>query len=167
MLNIHRHRAFLYLRALTFSPNPNPNPLFQHYYPSLPTFSLHFSTNTSDSTSFAVSYLINNFGFSPQSASRLCSTYAISFKTAQKPDSVINFFRNYGFSDSQLRLTISKEPWLLSCNPSRRVLPKFQFFLSKGASTSDIVNIFTKSHYYKNDISHQWKSTFHIGWQPM
>jgi len=147
MLNIHRHRAFLHLKALTFSPNPNPNPnpnpLFQHYYPSSPTF----STNTSDSTSFAVSYLINNFGFSPQSASRVCSTYNVCFKTAQNPDSVLTFFRNYGFSDSQLRLTISKEPWLLSCNPSKRVFPKFQFFLSKGASTSDIVNIFTKNPY--------------------
>ncbi|KEH37280.1 putative transcription regulator mTERF family [Medicago truncatula] len=120
----------------------NPNPLFHHC--PLP-FPLHFCTNTSDSTSFAVSYLINNFGFDPQSASKLSSTYNVTFKNAQKPDSVLTFFRNYGFSDSQLRHTISKEPWLLSCNPSKRVLPKFQFFLSKGASTSDIVNIITKN----------------------
>ncbi|GAU10352.1 hypothetical protein TSUD_417590 [Trifolium subterraneum] len=108
-------------------------------------FSLHFCTNTSKSTTFAASYLINNFGFSPKSVPKLCSTYSVHFKTAQKPDSVLNFFRNYGFSDTQLRHIIRKAPWLLSCDPFKRVLPKFQFFLSKGASNSDIVNMVIKN----------------------
>ncbi|WJX23597.1 hypothetical protein P8452_12796 [Trifolium repens] len=118
--------------------------IIHHHFPS--PSSLHSSTNTSDdSTSFAVSYLINNFGFSPQSASKLCSTYHLRFKTPQNPDSVLAFFRNHGFSDTQLRDIIAKSPDLLSCNPSKRVLPKFQFFLSKGASTSDIVNLVSKN----------------------
>ncbi|WJX23608.1 hypothetical protein P8452_12807 [Trifolium repens] len=125
----------------TFSQSPNPNPLFQHY-PSL--FSLHFCTNTSnDSTPFPVSYLIHNFGISPQSASKLTSTFRL--RTAQKPDSILNLFRNLGFSDSQLRDMILKEPRLLSCEPSIRVLPKFQFLLSKGASKYDIVNFVSKN----------------------
>jgi len=131
-LNIHRLRSIFNLKPLTFSKTPLP-------------FSLHFCTNTSDSTSFAVSYLINNFGFDPQFASKLCSTYKLRFKTHQNPDSVLNFFRNHGFSNSQLRHIIPKAPWLLSCDPSKRVLPKFQFFLSKGASTSDIVNFMSKN----------------------
>jgi mTERF domain-containing protein len=142
--NSWRHKTLIYyLKGLTFSQSPNPNPLFQQY-PSL--FSLHFCTNTSDdSTPLPVSYLINNFGFSPKSASKLCSTYNVRFKTAQKPDSIRNFFRNHGFSDTQLHHIIAKLPWLLSCNPSKRVLPKFQFFLSKGASTSYIVDIVCKN----------------------
>ncbi|XP_045791874.1 uncharacterized protein LOC123886613 [Trifolium pratense] len=39
---------------------------------------------------------------------------------------------------------IPKAPWLLCCNPSLRLIPKFQFFLSKGASKSDIVNLVSK-----------------------
>ncbi|CAJ2662089.1 unnamed protein product [Trifolium pratense] len=138
-----RHKTLIYyLKGLTLQ-SPNPNPFFQHY--PLP-FSLHFSTTTSDdSTSFAASYLINNLGFSTQSASKLCSTYNFTFKTAQNPDSVLNVFRNHGFSDSQLRHMIAKLPELLSCNPSKRVLPKFQFFLSKGASNSDIVNLISQN----------------------
>ncbi|CAJ2662113.1 uncharacterized protein LOC123886546 [Trifolium pratense] len=136
MLTTNLHRTFLYLKNLTFPPKP-------YQYPS--PFSPHFCTNTSDSTTFAVSYLINNFGFSPQSASKHCSTYHLSFKTAQKPDSVITFFRTNGFSNSQLRDIIAKLPGLLSCNPSIRVLPKFQFLLSKGASNSDIVNLVSKN----------------------
>ncbi|CAJ2662095.1 mTERF protein [Trifolium pratense] len=141
--NSWRHKTLIYYHnPLAFSQSPNPNPLF-HHYPSL--FSLHFCTNTSDSTSFAVSYLINNIGLSPKSAPKLCKTYNVRFKTAQNPDLVLNFFRNHGFSDTQLRNIIAKSPWLLSCNPSKRVLPKFQFLLSKGASNSDIINLVSKN----------------------
>ncbi|CAK8531706.1 unnamed protein product [Lathyrus sativus] len=94
---------------------------------------------------FQVSYLINNFDFSQQSASKLCSTHRLYCKTTQKSDSVINFFTNYGFSNSQLRDIIDKSPWLLTCNLSKRVLPKFEFFLSKGASNSDIVYLVSKN----------------------
>ncbi|CAI8590079.1 unnamed protein product [Vicia faba] len=116
------NRTLIYLRSLT-SPQPSP-------------FSLHFSTNTSDSTPFEVSYLIHNFDFSPQSASKLCSTYRLGFKTTQNPDSVLNFFRNHNFSNSQLRNMIAKAPWLLSCNLSKRLSPKFEFFLSKAHNPS-------------------------------
>ncbi|CAK8572245.1 unnamed protein product [Lathyrus sativus] len=121
-----RNTTLTHSNCLT-SPQPSPS-------------SLH-----SDSTSFQVSYLINNFDFSPQTASKLCSAYRLAFKTTQNPDSVINFFTNYGFSNSQLRHVISRVPWLLSCNLSKRVLPKFEFFLSKGASNSDIVNLVSKN----------------------
>ncbi|KAJ1407631.1 Transcription termination factor, mitochondrial/chloroplastic [Sesbania bispinosa] len=105
-------------------------------------FSLTFcSTSTSDPHSFAVSYLINNFGFSPESA--LKASKILRFKTSEKPDSVVSFLRNHGFPDSDIRTIIRREPWLLSCDANKRVLPKFQFFLSKGASTSDIVRIVT------------------------
>ncbi|XP_058723463.1 uncharacterized protein LOC131595188 [Vicia villosa] len=135
------NRTLIYLKTVT-PLSPNPNPLF-HPYPSL--FSLHFCTNTSDSISFAVSYLIHNFGFSPQPASKLCSNYRLQFNTSQNPDSVLTFFRNHNFSHSQLRHIVEKATWLLSCNPSKRVLPKFQFLLSKGASNSDIVNLVSKN----------------------
>ncbi|KAK2395009.1 transcription termination factor MTERF15, mitochondrial [Trifolium repens] len=131
------------------TPSPyfflNNNFTFPLLYPS--QSSLHFCTNISDdySTSFEVSYLINNFEFSPQFASKLCSTYKVRFKTSENPDYVLNFFRNNGFSDTQLRNIISKAPKLLSCDPSKRVLPKFQFLLSKGASKSDIVKLVSKN----------------------
>ncbi|XP_061341136.1 uncharacterized protein LOC133287523 [Gastrolobium bilobum] len=116
-------------------------PLLPH---SLFPFSLKIcSTSASDQHSFAVSYLINNCGFSPESA--LKASKRVRFKTSHKPDSVLTFFRNHGFSDSVIYNIIKREPWLLSCNTNERVLPKFRFLLSKGASTSDIVLIVTKN----------------------
>ncbi|KEH37229.1 putative transcription regulator mTERF family [Medicago truncatula] len=137
--NSWRHRRTLIYHLKGFitpqtSQSLNPSPLFHH-----------FCTNPSDSTSFAASYLIHNFGFDPQFASKLCSTHRLRFNSTQKPESVVTFFRNYGFSDSQLRDLIAKMPGLLSCKPFKTVLPKFQFFLSKGASNSDIVNLVCKN----------------------
>ncbi|CAK8531704.1 unnamed protein product [Lathyrus sativus] len=125
-LNTWPNRTLTHLNCLT-SPQPSP------------------SSPHSDSTSFQVSYLVNNFDFSPQFASRLCSAYRVGFKTTQNPDSVIHFFTNYGFSNSQLRDMIAKAPWLLSWNLSKTVLPKIEFFLSKGASNYDIVHLVSKN----------------------
>ncbi|CAJ2658676.1 unnamed protein product [Trifolium pratense] len=135
----------LQIKSISFNFNSNhlTSPLIIHHHHHYPSpCSLHFTTNTSDSsTSFAVSYLINTLDFTPAFASKLCSTYNIRFKTAQNPDFVLNFLRNNGFSETQLRYIIPKAPWLLSCDPFTRVIPKFEFFLSKGASKSDIVKL--------------------------
>ncbi|CAJ1963441.1 unnamed protein product [Sphenostylis stenocarpa] len=112
---------------------------FVHHYPL--HFSLRFCTTTSNSRAFAVSYLINNFGFSPESASRTSTAYNICFRGREKPDSVISFFRNRGFSKPQINDMVRRQPWLLSCNLCKRILPKFEFFLSKGISSAEFVNL--------------------------
>ncbi|KAJ1407630.1 Transcription termination factor, mitochondrial/chloroplastic [Sesbania bispinosa] len=133
-------KAFLchnVLGVTSRSTAPRLDPLLRH----LPlSFSLTFcTTTTSDPHLFAVSYIINNFGFSLESA--LKASKGLRFKTSEKPDSVVTFLRNHGFPDSDIRTIIRREPWLLSCDTNKRVLPKFQFLLSKGASTSDIVRM--------------------------
>lgn len=69
----------------------------------------------------------------------------LRLKIAQNPESVLTFFINQNFSESQLRHTIENAPFLLSCNPSKNVLPKFQFSLSKKAYNTHIVNIVCKN----------------------
>ncbi|XP_073219856.1 uncharacterized protein [Cicer arietinum] len=113
---------------------------------SISLFSLNFkfcSTSTFDPHAFTVSYLIDTCGFSPETASNV--SQKITLTNTQKPDSVLDFFRTFGFSNSQLRDILRREIGLLSCDPKKVVLPKFQFLLSKGASNSDIVRIVTAS----------------------
>ncbi|CAJ2662064.1 unnamed protein product [Trifolium pratense] len=139
----------------TKSTAPKSESLFQFQNFSLP-ISLRYCTTTttttttttaseseSDTLPFAVSYLINNFGFSHESALRAFNNKQVRFNTIEKPNSVINFFKNHEFSHSNIRTIIKKEPWLLSSKPHNVILPKFQFFLSKGASSSDIVSLLT------------------------
>ena len=130
----------VYLKCVTYTATSS-YPFIQHY-PLL--FSLRFLTATSNSRSFAVSYLIHNFGFSPDSASKISNSYKICFRTPEKPDSVISFFRNRGFSIAQINHMVRRTPWLLSCDPCKRLLPKFEFLLSKGVSRSEIVDIVSK-----------------------
>ncbi|KAG2398461.1 hypothetical protein LR48_Vigan468s007000 [Vigna angularis] len=130
----------LYLKCVT-STATSPYP-FIHHYPFL--LSLCFCTTTSNSRSFAVSYLIDNFGFSPESASKTSKSYNICFQTLEKPETVIRFFRNHGFSNIQINYMVTKAPWLLSCDPCKRLLPKFEFFLSKDVSSSEIVDLISK-----------------------
>ncbi|KAI4317616.1 hypothetical protein L6164_025474 [Bauhinia variegata] len=140
MFNSRHQKVLLYLKGIIRTwPTPNCYRL-QH---NLSPFFLKYSTSTSDERSFVVSYLVNNFGFSPEAA--LKASKRLHFETSTKPDSVLTFFRDRGFSNSQIRNVIQREPSLLSCNVDRRLLPKFEFLQSIGASSSDIVEIVTKN----------------------
>ena len=135
MLNTLLYKCVTFTAASHYS-------LFPHY-PLL--FSLRLcTTTTSNSRSFSVSYLIHNFGFSSESASKASDSHKISFQTPEKTESVIRFFRDHGFSNSQIINMVRKVPWLLSCDPCKRVLPKFEFLLSKGVSSSEIIDLVSK-----------------------
>ncbi|XP_057433953.1 uncharacterized protein LOC130726669 [Lotus japonicus] len=106
-----------------------------------PSFLQHFSS--SKQHSFTTNYLINNLTFSPETASKLSTR--VRLKNSDQPNSVLALFRTHGFSNTQLSKIIQTFPKLLSFNPNKTVLPKFNFLLSKGASTSDLVQIVTKN----------------------
>ncbi|RHN73223.1 putative transcription regulator mTERF family [Medicago truncatula] len=118
------------------------NPLFNQHL-LFPISLRSFCTSESDTQPFAVSYLVNKFGFSHESALKAFNNRQVRFNTPDNPDSVITFFQNHGFSHDNIRIIITKAPWLLSSQPHKMVLPKFQFLLSKGASSSDIIRLLT------------------------
>ncbi|KAL1359174.1 hypothetical protein HN51_004451 [Arachis hypogaea] len=125
MFNSHRYKPLIYL---------NLKVLFRRTQPHM--------FCTSQSHSLTVSYLINNLGFTPQSA--LNASKRHRFKTPHKADLIIAFFKTHGFSHSQIAAIVAKLPKILSANPER-ILPKFQFLASKGASTDDIVLLATRN----------------------
>ncbi|WJX27896.1 hypothetical protein P8452_16673 [Trifolium repens] len=116
---------------------------FRYCTTTTATIATTTTASESDIYPFAVSYLINNFGFSHESALKAFNNKQVRFKSPEKPNSVINFFKDNGFSDSDILIIIRKQPWLLSSQPHKSLLPKFQFFLSKGVSSSDIVSLLT------------------------
>lgn len=63
----------------------------------------------------------------------------------EKPDSVISFFKNRGFSNAQISFIIGKYPRVLLSDPNKTLLPKFQFLYSKGASDSEVLKIIAKA----------------------
>ena len=118
--------------------------LLQHkHHPSPIPINFFSTASASDQQPFVVSYLTNKCGFSQEAA--LKAYKRVHFDTPQKPDSVLAFFRSYGFSNSQINDIISRAPELLTCDPNKRVLPKFEFLASKGASHSGILHMVTRS----------------------
>ncbi|KAL7586932.1 hypothetical protein Lser_V15G38527 [Lactuca serriola] len=102
--------------------------------------SLCSSTAASDN-SFTVSYLIDSCGFPPDKA--ISASKFLKFKTPDRADSVIAFFKNQGFTETQISNLVRKFPTALHYHPEKNLLPKFEFLGSIGLSHSDIFKLFT------------------------
>ncbi|XP_058110273.1 transcription termination factor MTERF8, chloroplastic-like [Magnolia sinica] len=120
-------------RITTTTKYSTPHSLFlllQQNPSSLKPFS-NISTKTQTlPSSFTLSYLINSCGLSPQSA--LSASQKIQLKSPQKPDSVLSFFRNHGFTKNHIANLITKRPQVLLANADKTLMPKIQFFHGLG-----------------------------------
>ncbi|XP_022765523.1 uncharacterized protein LOC111310377 isoform X2 [Durio zibethinus] len=134
---------------------------FLHNLSMITLAARYVSRIASNEQSFTSSYLINSCGFSPESA--LSISKIVHFKSPQKPDSVISFFKNHGFSQIQVRNLIKKRPKLLLRDPDKILLPKFQFFYSKRISTSDLARILSSNpHVLEYDLDNRIIPSFNF-----
>ncbi|CAL5393214.1 unnamed protein product [Camellia sinensis] len=60
-----------------------------------------------------------------------------------RPDSVLTFLKNHGFSQIQISNVARKVPAILSCDPKKTLLPKFEFWYSTGISKADLAKAIT------------------------
>ncbi|KAJ7955061.1 Transcription termination factor like [Quillaja saponaria] len=132
-------KALLYLKGITVRTTAISQlhfPLLQH---NTFTFFVKLGSSTPKQQSFTVSYLVNNCGLSQETA--LSASKQIQFETSEKPDSVLAFFRNNGFSNTQISRIVKVFPKVLFAKPGKSLRPKLEFFRSKGASSSEILDI--------------------------
>ncbi|XP_058764914.1 uncharacterized protein LOC131638372 [Vicia villosa] len=133
---------FRYSRRAFLCHNPNPNLTFTKPSPILNLLLQPFSSSPQNHT-FTLNYLIQNLAFSPETASKISTK--VNLTNSQNPDSVLALFKSHGFSNSQLSTIIKTCPILLTYDPNKTLLPKLNFLLQKGASTSDLIDIITKN----------------------
>ncbi|XP_077247616.1 transcription termination factor MTERF15, mitochondrial-like [Tasmannia lanceolata] len=93
-------------------------------------------SNSTNQTLFKVSYLMSSCGLSKEAALKVAQK--INFETAEKPDSVLAFFRHHDFTKTHISNIITKCPQLLLYNPDKTLKPKFEFFLGLGISAPDL-----------------------------
>jgi mTERF domain-containing protein len=93
--------------------------------------------------SFRVSYLINSCGLSPKSAT--LASQKMNFENPEKPDSVLNLLKENGFTNTQISKLVRTHPLLLLYDPEKTLLPKIEFFLSLGVSSSDLPGILSST----------------------
>ncbi|KAJ4829045.1 hypothetical protein Tsubulata_031704 [Turnera subulata] len=94
--------------------------------------------NSSKESSFVVSYLTNTFGFGLKFA--LSASNYVRFKGPENPDAVINFFKAYGFSQTQISKVVKRHPKVL-VSKVKTISRKIEFLASKGASSKDVALI--------------------------
>ncbi|GAA0151519.1 hypothetical protein LIER_10223 [Lithospermum erythrorhizon] len=126
----------------SLSKTPQPNKLFilklQEFSTSPKNAKKPISENANQD-SFTVQYLMNEFGFSLEKA--VLASKDVSFQNSGNPDKVVSFLKNQDFSDTQIRKLISKRSCVLILKPEKTLLPKVEFFRSKGASSTDLAKI--------------------------
>ncbi|XP_044500611.1 uncharacterized protein LOC123221770 [Mangifera indica] len=101
--------------------------------------SVKYIATNSKEQSFTVSYLVNSCGLSPESALR--ASKKVQFETSIKPDLLLTYFKNNGFSETQISDLIRRYPKLTLYNPEKTLSPKLEFFHSKGFSSPDLAKM--------------------------
>ncbi|MCD9639245.1 hypothetical protein HAX54_023651 [Datura stramonium] len=91
-------------------------------------------------THFIVKYLINSLGFSNEEAISL-SAKVTRINSFKNPDLALNFFKQTGFDDAQIKTLVSRSPELLSYDVEKTLKPKLQCLSELGLSGSDLVKV--------------------------
>ncbi|CAA7029839.1 unnamed protein product [Microthlaspi erraticum] len=91
---------------------------------------------------FTVSYLVESLGLASKIAESI--SRKVSFEDKANPDSVLNLFKSYGFTESQIGDIITDYPLLLIEDAEKSLAPKLQSLQSRGASSSELTEIVSK-----------------------
>ncbi|XP_024022643.1 transcription termination factor MTERF15, mitochondrial-like [Morus notabilis] len=102
-------------------------------------FPLRFFSSSSNQQSFTVSYLVNSLGFSPQAA--LSASKYLNFDSPDKPDKVVEVFKVYGFTQTQISSLVRIFPAVLVSDTEKTILPKLEFLTSKGFSGPEMAKV--------------------------
>lgn len=143
------------------------------YSPSQRFYFLHFAPLSSSSKavksnsgnakndSFTVSYLINKCRFTPEKA--LSASNYMKIEDPVKPEAVLLFLKNQGFTKSQISNIVKRFPPVLLCDPQKTLLPKIEFFKSSGFTQEQLTAILNSSpSTFKRSVENQLVPTFNF-----
>ncbi|XP_047954081.1 uncharacterized protein LOC125200484 [Salvia hispanica] len=107
---------------------------------------LHFSTSTekkSVNNPALYDLLLQKHKFSPQVA-LIAASASTQSKTPEEYDSMLSFFREIGFSKSQVEKAVKFLPQLLSSNLEKTIKPKIRVFQDMGFPRGVIAEVLSK-----------------------
>nr|GMD74214.1 Transcription termination factor like [Ipomoea batatas] len=120
-----------------------------------------YSGNAKNGDSFTVSYLINKCSFTPERA--LSASKYTKIEEAGKPDSVLLFLKNQGFTKSQISNIVKRVPPVLLCDPQKTLLPKIEFLKSSGFTLEQLTAILNASpSTFRRSLKNQVVPTFNF-----
>ncbi|XP_030973358.1 transcription termination factor MTERF5, chloroplastic [Quercus lobata] len=96
------------------------------------------------SNSTIINYLTNTLKFSKTQALSI-STRFYYVKSTEKPQSVVLFLQNLGFSETQIRSAVRVSPHILFSDIDKTLKPKIEFFQQLGFVGSDLGKFISKN----------------------
>eukprot|EP01018_Ginkgo_biloba_P036398 Gb_06326 [translate_table: standard] len=104
--------------------------------------SSHLASSSTD-ISFIQEFLQKSCGLSLQEAS-LASKSLIHVKSTKNPEQVLQFFKERGFTDAQIRNTVTRYPKLLVSSVHKTLQPKLRVFEDLGILGTDLGTIISR-----------------------
>ncbi|PKA51337.1 hypothetical protein AXF42_Ash002701 [Apostasia shenzhenica] len=106
--------------------------------PDPPSFSTRAVENSSSKLPFTVLYVMNAVRLSVEKATHT-ARYISGIKSPSKPNSVIQFLKQSGFGDAQIKTVVFQRPPILRSDVERTLKPKMKTLLVFAFSESDLV----------------------------
>ncbi|KAJ0975156.1 hypothetical protein J5N97_017121 [Dioscorea zingiberensis] len=103
------------------------------------------SKTTPKPQSLVAEYLLSTFDFSPEKAV-WASKNLNHLKSFEKPESVLNFLKGYGFDDTQIKKLVSLYPQSLCCDVERTLKPKFEGLQGLGFTGPELAHLILSNH---------------------
>ncbi|CAL9049737.1 unnamed protein product [Musa banksii] len=91
-------------------------------------------------SSLMAEYLVSSCGFDPDEAAK-ASKLLGRIESRHQPDSVLGFFKSYGFDNAQMKRVLSVNPRWLLLDVEKTLTPKFRALQDLGFSCSDITHL--------------------------
>ncbi|THU60493.1 hypothetical protein C4D60_Mb07t13340 [Musa balbisiana] len=91
-------------------------------------------------------YLVSTCGFDPDQAAK-ASKLLGRLESRHQPDSVLGFFKSYGFDNTQVKKVISVNPRWLLLDVEKTLAPKFRALQNLGFSCSDITHLIRSNNH--------------------
>ncbi|KAL3339686.1 hypothetical protein AABB24_028343 [Solanum stoloniferum] len=90
-------------------------------------------------------FLVNSLGFSTEKAMSASSKVTCLKPGNNKPNLVLNFFRQIGLDNTHIKILVYPAPRLLFANVGKTLEPKVRVLQELGLSGSDLVRVISKS----------------------
>ncbi|KAJ8541774.1 hypothetical protein K7X08_002590 [Anisodus acutangulus] len=90
-------------------------------------------------------FLVNSLGYSKEKAITASTKVTFLKPGNNKPDLVLNFFKQIGLDKTQIKMLVSPAPSLLFADVSKTLEPKIKVLQEFGLSGSDLVRVISRS----------------------
>ncbi|KAE9449839.1 hypothetical protein C3L33_18251, partial [Rhododendron williamsianum] len=129
--------------TLFSKPNNNKNKPFLCSFSSVSSLTHSRSISTPTSNPSLSNFLIETLAFSEPQAISISSRLP-SRNSLEKPQSVVQFLKQLGFSDAHIRSAIRLTPKILLSDVDKTLKPKLQFFQDLGFTDPDMGKFISK-----------------------